>query len=106
MILRRVKRRAKPVTYADIVAACEAFDIMDRAGIPENLAIRTLVALINVYASEVHRGKTVAVSRAAQLVISERGATILEHGSPRYELTRLFVKTHRENRLIESCASI
>jgi hypothetical protein len=77
---------------------------MNRAGIPENLSIRSLVAVINVYASEIHHGKTVAVSRAAQQAIGRRGATVLEHGTPRYEFTRLFAKAHRENRLSEDLA--
>ena len=67
-MLRKVKKRreGKAVTYAHILAGCKAFDIMHDAGLPENLAIRSLRDMINVYASEVHHGREVVFSAAAR----------------------------------------
>ena len=67
-MLRKVKKRreGKAVTYAHIVAGCRAFDIMHDAGLPENLGLRSLRDMINVYASEVHHGREVMVSVAAR----------------------------------------
>ena len=60
--------------------------------------------LLNVYASDIHAGRPVAVSRAARPVLGLPGATVLEHGTPRRELTRLFVTAHRQNKLSEAHA--
>ena len=93
-MLRKVntRREGKAVTYAHIIAGCKAFDIMHDAGLPENLAIRSLRDMINVYASEVHHGREVMVSVAARGL--SKSQIILEHGTPRTELTRLFLKAY------------
>jgi hypothetical protein len=103
-MLRKVKKRreGKAVTYAHIIAGCKAFDIMHDAGWPENLAIRSLRDMINVYASEVHHGREVMVSVAARGL--SKSQIILEHGTPRTELTRLFLKAYHAGELTEELA--
>jgi hypothetical protein len=53
----RAKVRRKRVTYAQLIASCQAFDTMIKAGVIENLAIRSLAMVIGVYADEVHGEK-------------------------------------------------
>jgi hypothetical protein len=101
----KVKQRSKPMTFRHVVAACDAFDLMDKAGIPENLAIRSCVTVVNVFANTVNADASVYVSVEAEKLSNKKGQTILEHGSPRYELTRLFIKTHRDGKLSEERAT-
>jgi hypothetical protein len=103
-MLRKVKKRreGKAVTYAHIIAGCKAYDIMHDSGVPENLAIRSLRDMVNVYASEVHHGREVLVSVAGRGL--PKSELILEHGTPRTELTRLFLKAHHEGSLTEAAA--
>ncbi len=103
-MLRKVKKRreGKAVTYAHILAGCKAFDIMIDSGLPENLATRSLRDMINVYASEVHHGREVLVSVAARR--KPKSGIILEHGLPRTELTRLFIKAYHAGELTEELA--
>jgi hypothetical protein len=103
-VLRKVKKRreGKAVTYAHIIAGCKAFDIMHDAGVPENLAIRSLRDMINVYASEVHHGREVVFSAAARGL--PKSQLILEHGTPRTELTRLFLKAYHADELTDDLA--
>lgn len=104
MNTRKVKQRSKPMSFKHVVAACEAFDIMDKAGIPENLAIRSCVTVVNVFANTVNSDTHVLMSEEAKKLSNLKGETILEHGSPRYELARLFIKTHREGKFTEVAA--
>jgi hypothetical protein len=105
-MLRKVNKRreGKAVTYAHIIAGCKAFDIMHDAGLPENLAIRSLRDMINVYASEVHHGREVMVSVAARGL--SKSQIILEHGTPRTELTRLFLKAYHAGELMRTWRGI
>ena len=102
--LQRVKRRNKPVKYEDLIAVFDTFDALIEAGVVENLLFKVLDHLLNVYASDVHAGRLVPASRAARPVLGVPGATILEHGTPRRELTGLFVTAHRRNKLSEAHA--
>jgi hypothetical protein len=103
-MLRKVKKRRadKAVTYAHILAACEAYEIMHDSGVPENLAIRSLRDMVNVFASEVHHGKEVMVSVAARGL--PKSMVRLEHGTPRTELTRLFIVKWRAGELTADAA--
>lgn len=58
--------------------------------------------MINVYASEVHHGREVLVSVAARG--KPKSGIILEHGTPRTELTRLFLKAYHAGELTEELA--
>jgi hypothetical protein len=98
----RAKVRRKPVTYEQLIASCQAFDAMIKAGVIENLAIRSLTMVIGVYADEVHGGKILLVSRAARL--APHAERRREHGAPRVPFTRLIMKTYRENKLSKAHA--
>jgi hypothetical protein len=102
--LQRVKKRNKPVKYEHVVAVLDTFDALIEAGVVENLLFKVLDHLLNVYTSDVHAGRSIPVSKAAKPKLGLPGATILEHGTPRRELTRLFVSAYRENKLSEDYA--
>lgn len=103
-MLKSVKKRNKPVTYAQVIKAFEAYDIMTDAGVPKNLSLKVFDVLVNVYASEVHAGRPVPVSRAAGQVLTKGGSEsdlILEHGTPRRALTLHLLEVRRANKLSE-----
>ena len=103
-MLKIVKKRNKTVTYAQVIKAFEAYDIMTDAGVPENLSLKIFDVLVNVYASEIHAGRPVPFSRAAQQVLAKGGSKrdlILEHGTPRRALTLHLLKVRRANKLSE-----
>jgi hypothetical protein len=97
----RAKVRRKRVTYAQLIASCQAFDTMIKARVIENLAIRSLTMVIGVYADEVHGGKILLVSRAARL--APHAERRREHGAPRVPFARLIMKTW-ENKSSEAHA--
>jgi hypothetical protein len=85
-MLRHVKTRRpdKRITYTQVIKAFEAYDIMTDADVPENLSLKIFDVIVNVYASEVHAGRPVPSSRAAQRTLINRGRVcdlILEHGT-------------------------
>lgn len=90
--------------YEHIVAVFDAFDSLIETGVVENLLFKVLDHLLNVYASDVHAGRPIPISRAARSLLGVPGAVILEHGTPRRELTRLFVTAHRRNKLSKAHA--
>ena len=99
-MLRYVKTRRtdKRITYAQLMKCFEAYDTMTDAGVPKNLSLKIFDVVVNVYASEVHAGKPVPVSRAAQQVLVNGGSAsdlILEHGTPRRALTLRLLEARR-----------
>jgi hypothetical protein len=101
-MIKYVKKRTKPVTYSHMLTTLYAYELMHNVGMPENIAIRSLRDALNVYASEVHNGKEVLVSVAARGL--PKSEVILEHGTPRTELTRMFIKAWQNNTLTEEIA--
>jgi hypothetical protein len=106
--LRFVKeRRHTPITYAQLITCFDCFDVMTAAGVAENLSLKVIDHVVNVYASNFHAGKPVPVSRAAREVLANGGTKrdlILEHGTPRRALTLLLMKERRANTLTEGRA--
>ena len=103
-MLKSVKKRNKPVTYAQVVKAFEAYDIMTDAGVQINLSLKVFDVIVNVYASEVHAGRSVPVSQAAREVLAKGGSEsdlILEHGTPRRALTLHLMEVRRADKLSE-----
>jgi hypothetical protein len=73
----------------------DCFDMMIAAGIGQNSALLIFDNFINGYASNVHAGKPVPVSRAARHLLANGGSKrdiILEHGTPRRALSLLLMK--------------
>jgi len=98
----RAKVRRKPVSYPQLIAACQAFDVMIKAGVIENLAIRSLTFVVGVYADNVHGGRRLPISRAARRAAKSEWRR--EHGAPKVPFARLIMKAYREGKLTEAVA--